>query len=1025
MKNYTAEREKAAQAIASFREGVRDEIKELKLQAEYMQAGADAETAALMAKNKVNGAQDELTDSLIEAKRRVEDLTEAQRQYEASLNDVFDAIDSRARSFDGDLQSALTPLDGQAAPDYAPGADTFNKDVLDQLEAEMRAFREKVGIIVDDAATEYHQKAMQGFTEFINADDFDSAAARIREAFENIGDPIAGLIDGMSAFVRVTKAAGDVIQSINMDPLLSDQEKQAAIAQVQQRAMREQVGTYGDMAGAASQFFDKGSKGYKTLQAVSTAFHAAELAATIAELVPKGISAVLSQGSGDPYSAFGRMAAMAAIVAGLGVAIGGAGGGGSYKPPTTGVGAGKGTVLGDANATSESIKNSLETLVSLQDKGLYVSQSMLSALQAIEAGINGVGDLLYRTNAGTGGGATPFNVPSSSRANHSGTVESAIDFIQGTSGITLDSKLSQKVLGIDTADFDIGAIVLRALVGKTKVKQVDEGLLFDAAQSIGDIMAGNLDALYYAVIKITKKNLFGSDSKYKTLTESVDDELTRQFTDIISGLGQSVLDAVGILGGDMEAAVAALNELPLGFDKISFEGLSGTEVQDKLNAVFSALGDTFAETLMPGIEEFQQTGEGLYETLIRVAAQTDAISKLFTRLGSDIASTVDAMDLAKIADQLITLSGGIDQFSSNLNDYLQGFYSEDERAALQRAQINDTLATVGFTLPETSEGFRALVESLTDTSSALNVTTEEGQKAYAALLSIAGAADSVYDASVKAAQAAQQAAEQAVADAQQKLQQAQQNLIGAYNAAISAASAAVDKWRDLERTMRDFADSLLDRLIPATSAATAMFKREYDVLAEQARAGNASAMNQLPSAGNAYLDQLRNTAGSALEYALGVASVRSDALLAADAAGGRADSAQAQLAALQGALEELIKQSEIELSQVEATLSVTEAVNALAQAEADYASAIAAQNATQNAQISSLQQQVSALRNTPAPAVYTPVGNSTAQAPQIGGALGIAMNAALQAIAISSAKTAQTLQRVVPDGDALATRAAT
>src|SRR3546814_1501174 len=54
--------------------------------------------------------------------------------------------------------------------------------------------------------------------------------------------------------------------------------------------------------------------------------------------------------------------------------------------------------------------NSLDALVDLQDKGLFVAQSQLDALRAIEAGINGVGNLLYRTNAPSGG-PTPFNMP--------------------------------------------------------------------------------------------------------------------------------------------------------------------------------------------------------------------------------------------------------------------------------------------------------------------------------------------------------------------------------------------------------------------------------------------------------------------------------------------------------------------------------------------------------------------------------------------------------------------------------------
>ncbi|MDR7050813.1 hypothetical protein J2X54_003300 [Duganella sp. 3397] len=55
-------------------------------------------------------------------------------------------------------------------------------------------------------------------------------------------------------------------------------------------AGRERLQSYGDMAGAAAGFFGEQSKGYKVLTTVSQVFHAAELAMTLAELVPKGIA---------------------------------------------------------------------------------------------------------------------------------------------------------------------------------------------------------------------------------------------------------------------------------------------------------------------------------------------------------------------------------------------------------------------------------------------------------------------------------------------------------------------------------------------------------------------------------------------------------------------------------------------------------------------------------------------------------------------------------------------------------------
>src|SRR3546814_1576564 len=142
-------------------------------------------------------------------------------------------------------------------------------------------------------------------------------------------------------------------------------------------------------------------------------------------------------------------------------------------------------------------------------------------------------------------------------------------------------------------------------------------------QTLGDILAGGLEASYYATIKITKKKLFGLSKSSKTRDEFADlgDELSNQFTDILSGRGDSVIDAAALLGADAQKATDLLNAQAIDIGKISLDGLSSEDVQDKLNAVFSALGDTFAATVLPGISDFQRTGEGLYETLIRVASE--------------------------------------------------------------------------------------------------------------------------------------------------------------------------------------------------------------------------------------------------------------------------------------------------------------------------------------------------------------------------------------------------------------------
>src|SRR5690606_7077881 len=90
----------------------------------------------------------------------------------------------------------------------------------------------------------------------------------------------------------------------------------------------------------------------------SSAYRAMEIAHSALNVV-MAIGAVLNQGKGDPYTALSRVPAMAAAVAQLGVTITGSFGGASGAAEQR-ANQGTGSVLGDADAKSESIARATE-----------------------------------------------------------------------------------------------------------------------------------------------------------------------------------------------------------------------------------------------------------------------------------------------------------------------------------------------------------------------------------------------------------------------------------------------------------------------------------------------------------------------------------------------------------------------------------------------------------------------------------------------------------------------------------------
>lgn len=456
------------------------------------------------------------------------------------------------------------------------------------------------------------------------------------------------------------------------------------IAKDQEKFTKNSMRGYGQMTAGLQGFFREGSKGYKTMGAISTAFHALELANTLATTGPAAVKALVTSLQAPPPANFASFAAVSAIIAGLGVAVsGGSGGGGKPKPS---INDGEGTVLGDKYAKSESIGKSLEQIAELAESGLGVSYAQLFQLRSIDAAIRGVATSLIQMSAARGS-LTPFG----------------------------------NKIGMGLFD----ATVKHA------------GVAFDPTQSLGSIMGGgDVEAQYWASVFKSGKN-----KQYTDLEQGVIDD----FTSIIREMGQAVIDAVGALGIDANAAREILEGLSLGIGAIDLKGLSGEEIQEKLSAVFSALGDTMVTALVPELAQFQRVGEGLLETLIRVSSETSAFTGLLDDMGVGLGDVGHLMKI-EITQSLAELAGGFDNLIDGMQSFFDAFYSEEEKMARSQGLLTDALAQVGEELPETRAGFRGIIEGL-------DLQTESGKQAFVVLTSLADIADEYYDSLEDAAEA--------------------------------------------------------------------------------------------------------------------------------------------------------------------------------------------------------------------------------------------------------------------------------
>lgn len=242
-----------------------------------------------------------------------------------------------------------------------------------------------------------------------------------------------------------------------------------------------------------------------------------------------------------------------------------------------------------------------------------------------------------------------------------------------------------------------------------------------------------------------------------------------------------------IFGYIQDSANTALSSLGLVADnpvwafisdigKVSFKDMTGEEIQAELNAIFSQQADMITEFVIPAMKDYQLMGEGLFETLTRVAKEqavfNDTIRNMNLSLGD-----LSAIMRIDVAQSIIQMMGGLEEFSDKTSEYFDAFFSESEKMDMLTASLNDAFGSLNLSLPQSRDEFRALVEGL-------DLTSESGQKLFAGLMELVPGLDDYITGLEKAADAQVSAAE--------KMVQAEE----AANKAAAAAQARIDSQRN-------------------------------------------------------------------------------------------------------------------------------------------------------------------------------------------------------------------------------------
>ncbi|MDP1527736.1 MAG: tape measure protein [Rhodocyclaceae bacterium] len=583
--------------------------------------------------------------------------------------------------------------------------------------------------IQDEVSLQRSQDATKGVDDYVKSlDRAKDSASALSDVSSSIFDGALGGVNLIAgAFNNLTKSIADTTKELEANSaarIANDAEPESdkksanriKIANEEKRLNNEQLKSslsgIRQISSATASMFKENTNARRAFNVIALAASVTERMADIAGLGIKAASAVLEQGKGDPYTAFARMAAMAAIVGSV-LSAAGAGtfqfGGSSVPKGQVPTSPDSGTVLGDPAAKSESISKTYTLLQDIHATEYRELRGINSGVAAMNQGITDSITKLFQA----GGLQTP-NIPGL------GTKMSGI-------GSFLTSIDPVNKMGLDP----IGKFILKGLFGTTKTS-ITGGGIYAGGNSLASILnGGDITAQQYTEITKTKKSWFSKSSKVSEVMGPVNAEFQDSLSLIFRGMGTSMLAMSSEFGDDMTNSI---NNYVIPKLKISLYGLSSEQMIKTLNNVLSTQLDTMTSAIFGSmIKKYQKLGEGMFETATRLVSEKAIVLDAIDLVGSSFKG--DAIDMA---DGLVQLAGGIKEFQAQFDDYYRKFYSESEQLANTTRRLTASLADMNITLPDSRNAYRDLVN-------AQKLDTEAGRERYDQLLKLSTAADVYYE----------------------------------------------------------------------------------------------------------------------------------------------------------------------------------------------------------------------------------------------------------------------------------------
>lgn len=547
-------------------------------------------------------------------------------------------------------------------------------------------------------------------------DQFDNFVAGL-QLMQDIGDdidtPLGNMAKGFATAALASENYAEQIRGISDATFEARAAGNGELTTIQEQnfALQEQQAKYALVANAAgglASAFEDGSKAAKVFTLVQQGAAIASAAAAIA-----------TQGEGDPYTAFARIAAMISLMSSVlgaaGIAFGGASSSGGdaedvYKER-----------LGDDSLLDRDLQGNY--MVDALDALVEIDTQLFSATRDLQITMKNLGDTFEKIGAIVfasvfGQRVTDFdNIGSYTTQNEQGLINFADDFI----GV-FDS-IGDPISG---ALGDLGTDLVGSLLGSTTTTSsvLDTGIDFSTLVTVTEegltgIFTG-LNQLSQVLVTTESESLFGLSSSSSTALQEIIGTLSPDLVDALTNALDQTFDVVNGLINTFASAVGGIDIVKLfgnvsgeifGDEFISLFELNAEEAGDAIGLYFSALSSDLLGSVLPFLQDYAIAGEELGETMLRLTANTIQLSNSLSTIGISLESMIGSIDTDSFVfdentefNNLIdsaasSIQSDIDALASALNFELrQGIWNadinvvEDLRAGID--DLNEQLVTV-------------------------------------------------------------------------------------------------------------------------------------------------------------------------------------------------------------------------------------------------------------------------------------------------------------------------------------------